>query len=160
MDKPKIYPIRFGLILFFLICSIIFGLQQYILLARSENQWQELDFSQLLSSIFLLFVFGYSLYLLKKKLDGAGFYWDDEGVVIDLQGNKIYWKEISQIKKQSFLFNSTQVFVWSHSQDQVGKRIKKRGGRMPSYYIIHWVMVKEANEFHQAILAQWENRTN
>lgn len=53
----------------------------------------------LLNGLILPFTFtGYGIYLWKKRKQGKGFYWDEEGIVIDLNGNKVYWNEIESIK--------------------------------------------------------------
>ena len=51
-------------------------------------------FGILFSFVFL----GCSIYLWRKRKEGKGYYWDDEGIVIDLKGNKVFWDEIECIK--------------------------------------------------------------
>lgn len=59
------------------------------------SSWQKwLKIGVLYSFVFL----GYSIYLWRKRKEGKGYYWDDEGVVFDLQGNKVFWDEIESIK--------------------------------------------------------------
>ncbi len=55
-------------------------------------------FTSLIMLLFSFLLLGYSFYFLRKRSEGKGFYWDDEGVVIDLKGTKIYWEEIESIQ--------------------------------------------------------------
>jgi Ca2+/Na+ antiporter len=67
--------IFFGGLMFLLVCFSIFLSHIFI--------------SALL--LLLAFIcFGYAFYLLKKRKEAKAFYWDDEGIVVDLQGNKVY----------------------------------------------------------------------
>lgn len=41
---------------------------------------------------------GWSYHLWRIRKKGNGFYWDEEGILIDLKGTKVFWKEIDSIK--------------------------------------------------------------
>ncbi len=64
--------------------------------------------------IFSFLTIGYSINLWRKRNEGKGFYWDDEGIIIDLKGNKVHWNEIEEIKffESSIVsFSKATVFI-------------------------------------------------
>jgi hypothetical protein len=77
--------------------------------------------------LLLAFVFlGHAYYLLKKRKEGKAFYWDNEGIVIDLQGNKVYWEEIESIQYSNIRgMKSTVIYPHYTNHEKIRIRRKK-----------------------------------
>ncbi len=105
------------------------------------------------SSLFL----GYGVYLFSKRKQGKAFYWDDEGVVIDLRGNKVYWKEIEEIRfvKVKSL-KSTVIYPHYTYWEQIRIRHKKSIGT--TAYDIPWFLIERPKEYHQNLMKAWEKQ--
>jgi hypothetical protein len=115
---------------------------------------------QFIFGLFFSFVFiGYAIYLWRKRNEGKGFYWDDEGVVIDLQDNKVYWDEIEEIKLvKSRLGKSTVIYPDYTNHEKIRIRRKKK---MPTpAHSIDWFLIEKPKEFHKNLMKLWEERCN
>ncbi|AQQ55098.1 hypothetical protein B0X71_11140 [Planococcus lenghuensis] len=105
----------------------------------------------IVSSVFM----GYGIYLLRKRREGKGYYWDDEGIVIDLKGNKVFWHEIEEIKYAVF-HSSKSTVIHPHWRNH--EKIAARHSRkMPTPgHSIDWFMVERAKEMHEELMKTWE----
>ncbi|MEH7097385.1 hypothetical protein [Neobacillus vireti] len=115
---------------------------------------------QFIFGLFFSFVFiGYAIYLWIKRNEGKGYYWDDEGVVIDFQGNKVYWDEIEEIKLvKSRLGKSTVIYPHYTNHEKIRIRRKKK---MPTpAHSIDWFLIEKPKEFHKNLMKFWEEKCN
>jgi hypothetical protein len=114
-------------------------------------------FIMLLSFLF----FSYSFYLLRKRKSGKGFYWDEDGIVIDLKGNKIFWDEIEDIqlfKSNITYMRSTVIYPHYTNHEKIRERHKKA---MPSTaHSIDWILIKKPKEFHKNLMEAWKEKRN
>lgn len=106
----------------------------------------------------LAFLFlGYSLYLLKNRK--KGFYWDDEGVVIDLKGTKVFWHEIEDIqfyKSSTAPMRSTVIYPHYTNHEKIRIRRKKL---MPTpAHSIEWMLIESPKEYHDNLMKAWEEK--
>ncbi|MFF3102260.1 hypothetical protein [Viridibacillus arvi] len=149
MYKISLYPILAlmftGGIMFFLFCSM--GL------------------TDILSNIFISFVgfffsfvfLGYSFYLLRKRREGKGFYWDDEGIVIDLQGNKVYWDEIESIQYSNVRGMKSTV-IYPHYTNHEKIRIRRKKWMPTTAHSIDWFNIEMPRELHKNLMKTWEEK--
>ena len=102
----------------------------------------------------------YCIHFLKRRIQGKCFFWDDEGVVVDVDENKIYWHEIEKItfSKGGRRAKSTIIDVYAHYRQEAGSRIEKRQTWVPKSYSIEWMHVTHAKEFHQSLMEEWGKR--
>jgi hypothetical protein len=110
--------------------------------------------------LFSSFIFiGYAIYLWRKRNEGKGFYWDDEGVVIDLEGNKVFWDEIEEIKMvKGRLGKSTVIYPHYTNHEKIRIRRKKK---MPTpAHSIDWFLIEKPKEFHKNLMQFWEEKYN
>lgn len=122
------------------------------------------EFYKHLPAAIFLFVFsvvliGYSTYLLQKRRSYQGFYWDDDGVVIDLKGNKILWSEIESITFFKSAVTSTRSTVihphYSH-HETIRERHKKM---MPATsHSVEWFIIEKPKDYHENLIQTWKNR--
>ncbi|OIK11800.1 hypothetical protein BIV60_17495 [Bacillus sp. MUM 116] len=112
--------------------------------------------------ITLIFPFtfiGYAIYLSRKRNEGKGFYWDDEGIVIDLKGNKVYWGEIEDIKYSNVRGMKSTV-IYPHYTNHEKIRIR-RGKSLPTpAHSIDWILIEKAKEYHKNLMKVWEEKNN
>ncbi len=99
----------------------------------------------LLLFIFSIFTIGYSIYLWRKRNEGKGFYWDDEGIVIDLKGNKIYWDEIEDIQyfKSSSASFSKSTVIYPHYTNHEQIRIRHKKWMPKTAHSIDWILIEK-----------------
>ncbi|MGE7771386.1 hypothetical protein ACQKMK_12700 [Viridibacillus arvi] len=105
--------------------------------------------------LFFSFVFiGYAIYLWRKRNEDKGYFWDDEGVVIDLEGNKFYWDEIEKIKLvKSRVGKSTVIYPHYTNHEKIRIRRKKK---MPTpAHSIEWFQIEKPKEFHKNLMKYW-----
>ncbi|MGF9979699.1 hypothetical protein [Viridibacillus arvi] len=98
--------------------------------------------------LFFSFVFiGYAIYLWKKRNE-------DKGVVIDLEGNKVYWDEIEEIKLvKSRVGKSTVIYPHYTNHEKIRIRRKKK---MPTpAHSIEWFLIEKPKEFHKNLMKFW-----
>ncbi|MGF6949850.1 hypothetical protein QF028_002355 [Neobacillus sp. B4I6] len=91
MGQVRMYRISLLSILVFMVAGILLFLLSIMALRAAP-------IVSILMVIFSTFTIGSSIYLWRKRNEGKGFYWDDEGIVIDLKSNKVYWDEIEDIQ--------------------------------------------------------------
>ncbi|ANS48540.1 hypothetical protein BT246_31780 [Bacillus thuringiensis] len=92
MITLKIYRASIQSILFVLSFGVVF------LLISILSLMEEFDLLGIISIFFSLWLLKYALTLWKTRANDI----DDEGIVVDLHGNKVYWYEIEDITYQNF----------------------------------------------------------
>lgn len=113
---------------------------------------------------YLFFGGSYSLFHSRKK--GEGVYWDDEGVVVDFEGNKIFWDEIENIEFHNSDTNtstkSTYVRVFIRKEEQVRLRHKLPLKNIFWRYSgsIDWFMIEKPKEMHETLVKFWEEKNS
>ena len=154
MEQLRLYKISLLPILGF----ISFGLLWFLLGILAFLQ--EPSFS-IIGLIFPPFIFiGYGIYLWKKRKQGKGFYWDDEGIVIDLNGNKVYWNEIESIKyyKSSRGSKATVIYPYYTSQEKI--RVRRKKWMSTNAHSIEWFLIEKPKEYHGNLMKVWEEKSN
>ncbi|MBU8878841.1 hypothetical protein BGM26_07555 [Bacillus sp. FJAT-29790] len=108
--------------------------------------------------LFFSFVFlGYSFYLLRKRREGKGFYWDDEGIVIDLHGNKVYWDEIESIQ-YSDVRGMKSTVIYPHYTNHEKIRIRRKKWMPTTAHSIDWFYIEKPKELHKNLMKTWEEK--
>ncbi|MBU8880083.1 hypothetical protein BGM26_13960 [Bacillus sp. FJAT-29790] len=108
--------------------------------------------------VFFSFVFlGYSFYLLRKRREGKGFYWEDEGIVIDLQGNKVYWDEIESIQ-YSDVRGMKSTVIYPHYTNHEKIRIRRKKWMPTTAHSIDWFYIEKPKELHKNLMKTWEEK--
>ncbi|MGE8078831.1 hypothetical protein [Peribacillus loiseleuriae] len=112
--------------------------------------------------LFFSFVFlVYSLYLLRKRREGKGFYWDDEGIVIDLKGNKVYWDEIEDIKYFKGRGGASKsTVIYPHYTNHEKIRIRRKNWMPTTAHSIDWFLIEKPKEMHRNLMKTWEEKSN
>jgi hypothetical protein len=125
------------------------------------------DLKEVLSHIYTViigvlfsFVFlGYSIYLWRKRKEGKGYYWDDKGVVIDLQGNKVFWDEIESIKYSNVKgMKSTVIYPRYTNHEKI--RIRRKKLMPTTAHSIDWFLIEKPREFHKNLMKVWEEKSH
>jgi hypothetical protein len=160
LEQAKMYRISLSIIITFMTSGIIFS---FLLLLNIKEVFSHIDFSHIITFIigllFSFFLIGYSFNLLKKRKQGKAFYWDDEGVVIDLEGNKVYWEEIEEIKLVKSKSGKSTV-IYPHYTNHEKIRIR-RGKSFPTpAHSIDWILIEKAKEYHKNLIKVWEEKNN
>jgi hypothetical protein len=123
--------------------------------------FSESMFVSILGLIFSLFTVGYSIYLWRKRNEGKGFYWDEEGVVIDLKGSKVYWDEIEEIKffkSSTTHMRSTVIYPHYTNHEKIRMRLKKL---LPTpEHSIDWILIEKPKDYHKNLMKVWEEKRN
>ncbi|MFF2753303.1 hypothetical protein ACFVR1_06045 [Psychrobacillus sp. NPDC058041] len=152
MEKVKMYKVSW----FFILLTMIMGIFPLCLF---------LDIKEVISNIFpsiivLIVSFGflgYSIYLLRKRIEGKGFYWDDEGVVIDLEGNKVYWEEIENIKYRNFNDIKATV-IYPHYTNHEKIRIRRKKWMPTTAHSIEWCLIEKPKEYNKNLMEFWNEK--
>ena len=90
----KIYQISWFPIIAFMVAGLTFLVLCFTDLKGIPKHLFVFCIGLLFSLVFLV----YSFYLFRKRVQGKGFYWDEDGIVIDFKGNKVFWDEIEDIR--------------------------------------------------------------
>lgn len=110
--------------------------------------------------LFLSFLFlGYSFYLFIKRKQGKSFYWDDEGITIDLNGNKVYWSEIEDIKFfKSSVTNMRSTVIYPHYTAHEKVRIRHKRLMPTTVHSIDWYLIENPKEYHKQLMNVWKEK--
>ncbi|MBT2655383.1 hypothetical protein J7E81_09050 [Bacillus sp. ISL-18] len=153
MEQVRIYRISLLPILGFICFGLLWCL--LFILALKEG----ISFAYMISLIFPFTFIGYGIYLWRKRKEGKGFYWDDEGIVIDLKGNRVYWKEIESIKYSKGR-SGTSTVIYPHYTNHEKIRIRRNKWMPTTAYSIAWILIESPNEFHENLIQTWEEKSN
>ena len=107
--------------------------------------------------LFSLVFLGYSFYLLRKRVQGKGFYWDDDGIVIDLKGNKVFWDEIEDIRFFKGRGGKSTV-IYPHYSHHETIRIRHKKFMPTTAHSIEWYLIEKPKEMHKNLMQVWQER--
>lgn len=148
------YKISWYSIFSFMIMGIIF-------LAFCVEDLKEISTQQIfvfILGVFVGFVFlGYAIYLWRKRIEKGGFYWDDEGVVIDLKGNKVYWHEIEEIKFVKGRSGRSTV-IYPHYTYHERIRIRRKKWMPTTGHSIEWFLIEKPKDYHENLMIAWKEK--
>ncbi|MES9685661.1 hypothetical protein CN514_21155 [Bacillus sp. AFS001701] len=160
----KVYKAKIQLMFFFIvIASISLFLTIMFTVSLSRFTVSNLFYwIGLVAFDFLLFWSSYSIFLSRKR--GKGVYWDDEGVVVDFKGNKIFWNEIENIEMHKndneWFTKSTFIRVFIYKEEQVRLRHKLPLKNIFWRYSgnINWIEIEKPKEMHEALVQNWKEK--
>ncbi len=110
--------------------------------------------------LFFSFVFiGYSIYLWRKRNDGKGFHWDDKGIVIDLQGNKVFWDEIESVKYSNVRGLKSTV-IYPHYTNHEKIRIRRKKWMPTPAHSVDWFLIEKPKEYQKNLMNTWKEKRN
>lgn len=162
LKQSKIYKISRPLIIVFMISGLSF-LFICLLGLRDSIENGLLETVKMIGiTILLPFPFiWYSIYLWRKRKEGRGFYWDDEGVVIDLKGAKVYWEEIEDIKFNKIWMESLSksTMIYPHYTHHEKIRIRRKKWMPTPGHSIDWILIEKPKEYHESLLRAWEEKS-
>jgi len=161
MEQQRMYRISLlpigalltGGILVFLLLILALG-------NTPKNEVMEVLLLSLVMAFFSFSLIGCSLYLWRKRKAGNGFYWDDEGIVIDLNGNKVYWEEIESIvfyENKTIAFSKATV-VHPHYTHHEKIRIRRSKWMPTPAHSIDWYLIEKPKDFHERVMKAWEEK--
>ncbi|MCP3027735.1 hypothetical protein [Halobacillus sp. A5] len=109
--------------------------------------------------IFTPLFLGYGFYLWRKRIQGKGIYWDEEGVVIDLKGNKIYWNEIEDIRliKGPPLYIMKETVIYPHYTKHEEIRARHNKIMPKTAHSINWFFIESAHKMHGKLKRDWKD---
>lgn len=90
-------------------------------------------------------------------MEGKGIYWDDEGITIDLKGNKIYWDEIEDIRLYKGRGGKSTV-IYPHYTNHEKIRIRHKKMMPVTAHSIEWFLVERPKEMHNNLMKTWEEK--
>ncbi|MFS0667204.1 hypothetical protein AB1L12_04640 [Peribacillus frigoritolerans] len=155
MEQAKMYRISLLLILVFMVAGMLLCILSFL-------AFLDAPIVSILLFTFSIFTIGYSIYLLRKRNDGKGFYWDDEGIVVDLKGNKVYWDEIEDIKffKSSTASFSKATVIYPHYTNHEKIRLRHNKWMPKTAHSIDWILIEKPKEYHKILMQAWEEKNN
>ncbi|OCA87990.1 hypothetical protein A8F94_09180 [Bacillus sp. FJAT-27225] len=105
-----------------------------------------------------LFFLSIGLYLFRNRINGQGFFWDDEGVVVDYNGNKVFWDEIEdiQMRRSGDGYRSTVIYAHYSHHEKIRLR---HGQKLPTPdHAIQWTWISQPKKFHSELLKAWKTK--
>lgn len=155
MEQVKMYRISLLLILGFMVAGILLCILCIMAL-------KDAPIVSILMFIFSIFTIGSSIYLWRKRNEGKGFYWDDEGIVIDLKGNKVYWDEIEDIQffESSTISFTKSTVIYPHYTNHEKIRIRRKKWMPTPAHSIDWILIEKPKEYHKNLMKAWNEKNN
>lgn len=99
---------------------------------------------------------GWSFRLWRNRKKGNGFYWDEEGIIIDLNGTKVYWDEIDSIKLDNGVYGlSKSTVIYPHYTHHEKIRSRRKKMIPTTAHSIDWFLIEKPAEFHDHIMKVW-----
>ncbi|MEK6517143.1 hypothetical protein WNE24_05355 [Bacillus thuringiensis] len=95
--------------------------------------------------------------LWKTRANDIGSYWDDEGIVVDLHGNKVYWYEIKDITYQNFQ-GSKSTLISTHYTHHENIRIRHKRWLPTIAHSIYWFSIEKPKDYHKNLMIAWEEK--
>jgi hypothetical protein len=153
LEQARLYRVSLVLIMIFMVAGILLFILSFLALSAAPMV-------SILMFIFSTFTIGYSIYLWRKRNEGIGFYWDDEGIVIDLKGNKVYWDEIEDIQffKSSTTSFSRATVIYPHYTNHEKIRIRRKKTLPTPAHSIDWILIEKPQEFHNNLIEVWQGK--
>ncbi|MGX2962042.1 hypothetical protein JNUCC23_22830 (plasmid) [Peribacillus sp. JNUCC 23] len=153
MEQVNIYKISWYFILIPMFPGIILLFLSFADIKEVLSHIFTFIFGVLFSFVFL----GLSIYHWRKRNENKGYYWDDEGIVIDLQGNKVYWNEIESINYSNVRgFKSTNIYPHYTNHEKI--RIRRKKWMPTTVHSIDWFVIEKPRELHQNLMKSWEEK--
>ncbi|CRK84723.1 hypothetical protein [Neobacillus massiliamazoniensis] len=150
MENTRIYRTSWRIIISFMGVGILFFLMCILAIPTGISFPLILGFLFSFTAIFL------GLYDWKNRRKGKGYYWDEEGVVVNFKGNKVYWNEIEKIEFLNRRGKTTVIYPRYNCQETIMKRHKKY---VPAKgYAIVWFDIEDPNEFHSKLIRAWNRK--
>lgn len=89
-----------------------------------------------------------------------GFYWDEEGIVVDLNGHKVYWNEIESVQfyENKTISLSKSTVIYPHYTHHEKIRIRRKKWMPTTAHSIDWFLIEKAEEFHDHVMKAWEEK--
>ncbi|EMN7727428.1 hypothetical protein WB980_000694 [Bacillus cereus] len=147
----KIYRASIQSILFVLSFGVVF------LLISVLSLMEEFDLLGIISIFFSLWLLKYALTLWKTRANDIGSYWDDEGIVVDLHGNKVYWYEIKDITYQNFQ-GSKSTLISTYYTHHENIRIRHKRWLPTIAHSIYWFSIEKPKDYHKNLMIAWEEK--
>jgi hypothetical protein len=153
----KIYKTPWYSILILMFSGIIFFSLVLWNLEEVLNWNLSEQFYFIIGLIFSFVLLRYSFYLWRNRMEGKGIYWDDEGITIDLKGNKIYWDEIEDIRFYKGRGGKSTV-IYPHYTNHEKIRIHHKKMMPVTAHSIEWFLVEKPKEMHNNLMKTWEEK--
>ncbi len=161
MEHQKIYRVSLLTIGAFMLSGLLFfAILVMALREAPKDSLTEVLVLSLVMGLLSASLIGYSMYFWRKRKAGKGFYCDDEGIIIDLKGNKVRWDEIERIQYSENhtvpLSKSTVVYPHYTHHEKIRIRLKKW---MPTTaHSIDWFMIEKPREYHEHVMKVWKEK--
>lgn len=157
MEQVKLYRPSLLTIGAFFIAGAFFIFIYIVALFYSP--WQGLGSFLMLTVLFAFFSalsLGCSSYLWRNRKKGNGFYWDEEGILIDLKGAKIYWEEVESIQLNDGAYGlSKSTVIYPHYTHHEKIRSRRKKWMPATAHSIEWYLIEKPAEFHDHIMEVW-----
>lgn len=127
--------------------------------AAQESLWQTIKFIGL-TLVFPTPFIAYPIYLWRKRKAGKTFYWDEEGVIIDLRGDKVYWDEIEDIRffQSYYIWFSKSTVIYPHYTHHEKIRERRKKWMPTPSHSIAWILIENPKDYHENVLQAWEEK--
>lgn len=153
LEQVRTYKISLYFILSLKVIGIILLFLCFVNIKEVLSHIFTFIFGILFSFVFL----GCSIYLWRKRKEGKGYYWDDEGIVIDLKGNKVFWDEIECIKYSNVRGLKSTV-IYPHYTNHEKIRIRRKKWMPTTVHSIDWFLIEKPHELHKNLMKDWEEK--
>lgn len=157
MEQGKVYrPSLLTIVALFV--TGVFFITVYIM-ALVYSPWQGLGsflmLTVMLASLSALSL-GWSFHLWRNRKNGNGFYWDEEGIIIDLKGVKVYWEEVESIQLNDGAYSlSKSTVIYPHYTHHEKIRMRRKKWMPTTAHSIEWFLIEKPVEFHDHIMKLW-----
>ncbi|MFC3212494.1 hypothetical protein [Planomicrobium okeanokoites] len=127
--------------------------------AVQESAWQTIKAIGL-TLVFPTPFIAYPIYLWRKRKAGKTFYWDEEGIVIDLQGNKVYWDEIEDIRffRSYYIWFSKSTVIYPHYTHHEKIRERRKKWMPTPGHSIDWILIENPKDYHKNVMQAWKEK--
>lgn len=124
-----------------------------------EGVWQTIKFIGL-TLVFPTPFIAYPAYLWRKRKEGKSFYWDEEGIIIDLRGNKVYWDEIEDIRffRSYYLWFMRSTVIYPHYTHHEKIRARRKKWMPTPAHSIDWILIENPKDYHKNVMKAWEEK--
>lgn len=160
MEQGKVYRPSLLTISALFVVGIFF-IYIYIM-ALVYSPWQGLGSFLMLTVMLASFStlsLGWSFHLWRNRNKGNGFYWDEEGILIDLKGVKVYWEEVESIQLNDGAYSlSKSTVIYPHYTHHEKIRNRRKKWMPTTVHSIEWFLIENPTEFHDHIMKVWEEK--
>lgn len=159
--KVKVYKPKILTIFLFVIFGILFLLILLMTIISTKHFSISTIFVFIGSLLFIFLLFRDSIKLWNYRKKGIGIYWDEEGVVVDFVGNKIFWDEIENIefiKTKSSRTTFIRVHYSKEEQVRVRHKLPLKNIFWRYSGSIEWSEIEKPREMHTNLVNYWEKK--